>query len=358
MASAKERVVVGLSGGVDSAVAALLLKEQGFQVLGVTLELWRADSSPAAPQAPDAVEDARVVARLLQIPHETMDLQGLFREKVVGYFTREYLGGRTPNPCLLCNPAVKWEALLGYAQAHDAAWVATGHYARIRRLENGRYTLLTAAHGRKDQTYALYGLSQEQLSRTRMPLGELCKEEVRKKAQQAGIPVAEKPDSQDVCFLPQGEYAAFLQKETGGALVPGDFVTPQGRVLGRHQGIACSTVGQRKGLGLALGYPAFVTQIRKEENQVVVGTRQEALRRQVECCSLNLMDRERLEEPVRAFGKVRYNHRGAWCLARQTGEDRLTCVFEEPLMAPAPGQALVLYREGHILGGGIICDTK
>ena len=344
------RVVVGMSGGVDSSVAAYLLKEQGYDVIGVTMQIWQDEDACSVEEnggccGLSAVEDARRVAAALDIPYYVMNFKKEFREHVIDYFTKEYLNGRTPNPCIACNRYVKWEALLSRSLSIGADYIATGHYARIEKLPNGRYALRRSATLAKDQTYALYNLTQEQLKRTLMPVGAYSKDEIR-------------PDSQDICFVPDGDYASFIESEvrerTGRDIPTGNFVTPDGRVLGRHRGIVHYTVGQRKGLGLALGYPAFVLEIRPETNEVVIGTYEESLAHTVRADRLNFMSVEDLTEPKRVFAKIRYNHKGAWCTAERTGEDEITCHFEEAQRAVTPGQALVLYDGEYVLGGGTI----
>ncbi len=357
------RVVVGMSGGVDSSVAAYLLKEQGYDVIGVTMQIWQ-EEEPAVQEENggccglSAVDDARRVAAGLGIPYYVMNFRDEFKKYVTDYFVKEYLHGRTPNPCIACNRYVKWEALLRRSLSIGADYIATGHYARVERLENGRYALRRSATLRKDQTYALYNLTQDQLRRTLMPVGEYEKEEVRQIASQIGLRVADKPDSQDICFVPDGDYAAYVQEHAGMEIPEGNFVAPDGRVLGRHKGITHYTVGQRKGLGLALGYPAFVLEIRPETNEVVVGTAGESVSDVVYADSLNFMSVEDLTEPKRVFAKIRYNHKGAWCTVEKTGPDEIRCTFEEPQRAAAPGQAVVLYDGDYVLGGGTILKKR
>ncbi len=348
----KKKVVVGLSGGVDSSVAAWMLKEQGYEVLGVTMRHF---------EGMEAVEeDALGVAQTLGISWETMDVQTAFRESVIRYFVQEYLQGRTPNPCVMCNRRIKWQALLEYAKGQGAEWIATGHYARPVRLANGRISVANAAATQKDQTYALYRLTQEQLCHTLMPIGEYSKEEVRRMAQEAGLPVAHKRDSQEICFIPDHDYAAFIEKtlqqehRTSGALLPGDFVDRDGKTLGRHAGIAHYTIGQRKGLQLAMGRPVFVTQIKPDTNEVVLGEDAELYTTRLVCSRVNLMAQEYLEGEKRVTGKIRYGHKGAPCMIRMTGRDRLECIFDEPVRAVTAGQSAVFYEDGHIFGGGII----
>ena len=298
------------------------------------------------------------MAAALEIPYYVMNFRQEFQKSVIDYFTDEYLNGRTPNPCIACNRYVKWEALLNRSLSIGADYIATGHYARIEQLPNGRYALRRSAALAKDQTYALYNLTQEQLKRTLMPVGAYSKDEIRAIAERKGLLVADKPDSQDICFVPDGDYASFIEESvrerSGQELPDGNFVTPDGRILGRHKGIVHYTVGQRKGLGLALGYPAFVLEIRPETNEVVIGTYEESLTRTVKADGLNFMSIEDLTEPRRVFAKIRYNHKGAWCTVEKTGSDEVTCHFEEPQRAVTPGQALVFYDGEYVLGGGTI----
>ncbi|MDN0062228.1 tRNA 2-thiouridine(34) synthase MnmA [Mediterraneibacter glycyrrhizinilyticus] len=353
------KVVVGMSGGVDSSVAAYLLKEQGYDVIGVTMQIWQEEDACSVEEnggccGLSAVEDARRVASALEIPYYVMNFKKEFRENVIDYFTDEYLSGRTPNPCIACNRYVKWEALLNRSMAIGAEYIATGHYARIERLANGRYALRRSATLAKDQTYALYNLTQEQLAHTLMPVGAYAKDEIRSIAEKIGLLVADKPDSQDICFVPDGDYASFIRENTGREIPEGNFVTPDGKILGRHKGIIHYTVGQRKGLGLALGYPAFVLEIRPDTNEVVIGTYEESLTHTVRADRINFMSVEDLTEPRRVFAKIRYNHKGAWCTVEKTGEDEIVCRFEEPQRAVTPGQAVVLYDREYVLGGGTI----
>ena len=358
-----KKVVVGMSGGVDSSVAAYLLKEQGYDVIGVTMQIWQDEERAVEEEnggccGLSAVDDARRVAAALDIPYYVMNFKKEFKENVIDYFIDEYLHGRTPNPCIACNRYVKWESLLKRSMDIGADYIATGHYARIEKLPNGRYSLKRSATLAKDQTYALYNLTQEQLARTLMPVGEYSKDEVREMAEKINLRVANKPDSQDICFVPDGDYAGFIERTLDAELPTGNFVTLDGKVLGKHKGITHYTVGQRKGLGLALGYPAFVIEIRPETNEVVIGTNEDSMSNYVRANKLNLMSIPDLTEPMRVFAKIRYNHKGAWCTIEKTGEDEILCTFEEPQRAITPGQAVVFYDGDYVLGGGTIIGDK
>lgn len=359
----KKKVVVGMSGGVDSSVAAWLLKEQGYDVIGVTMRIWQEEEETALEEnggccGLSAVEDARRVAASLEIPYYVMNFRKEFKENVIDYFVQEYLNGRTPNPCIACNRYVKWESLLARSLEIGADYIATGHYARIDKLPNGRYSLKTSATGAKDQTYALYNLTQEQLEKTLMPVGEYTKEEIRKMAEKIGLRVADKPDSQDICFVPDGDYASYIEDTTGKQIEPGNFVMSDGTVVGKHKGIIHYTVGQRKGLGLSLGHPVFVLEIRPETNEVVVGSNEESMSKYVRADRVNFMGIADIENPMRVWAKIRYNHKGAWCMVEKTKEDEILCTFEKPQRAITPGQAVVLYDGEYVLGGGTIIGDE
>lgn len=359
----KKKVVVGMSGGVDSSVAAWLLKQQGYDVIGVTMQIWQDEDETSLEEhggccGLSAVDDARRVAAALEIPYYVMNFKQDFKENVIDYFVDEYVNGRTPNPCIACNRYVKWESLLKRSMDIGADYIATGHYARVDKLPNGRYSIRTSKTAAKDQTYALYNLTQEQLSKTLMPVGEYAKDAIRKMADDIGLLVAHKPDSQDICFVSDGDYASYIEENTEYKSRPGNFVLSDGRVVGTHKGIIHYTVGQRKGLGLSLGHPAFVLEIRPETNEVVVGTKEESMSCYVRANQVNFMAVEDLTEPKRVWGKIRYNHKGAWCTVEKTGEDEILCCFEEEQRAITPGQAVVLYDGEYVLGGGTIISDK
>lgn len=355
----KKKVVVGMSGGVDSSAAAYLLKEQGYDVIGVTMQIWQETENIVQEEnggccGLSAVDDARRVASMLGIPYYVMNFREEFQKQVIDYFVAEYLRGRTPNPCIACNRYVKWEALLKRSMDIGADYIATGHYAQIDRLTNGRYAIKHSVTKTKDQTYVLYNLTQDQLQHTLMPVGAYTKEQIRQIAENIGLPIAHKPDSQDICFIPDGDYATFIDKECNKKVPEGNFVSLDGKVLGRHKGITHYTVGQRKGLGLSLGHPAFVLEIRPETNEVVIGTNEDSMTCEVRAEKLNFMSIEDIEDDMRVFAKIRYNHKGAWCTVKRTGEDEILCVFDEPQRAATPGQALVMYDGEYVLGGGTI----
>ena len=357
-----KKVVVGMSGGVDSSVAALLLKEQGYEVIGVTMQIWQSETKCEVERKGgccgiSAVEDARRVAEVLEIPYYVMNFRAEFQRDVIDYFVRAYQAGRTPNPCIACNRHVKWEALLRRSLQLGADYIATGHYARVVRQKNGRFALCLSKTAAKDQTYALYNLTQQQLSHTLMPIGDYEKPVVRALAAAAGLPVAAKPDSQEICFVPDGDYARFIDESTGKPSAPGNFVDTTGQVLGQHRGITHYTVGQRKGLGLAFGEPRYVTALRPEANEVVLGTGDEVFAERLLADHVNWMAiaPPAIGEQFHCRAKIRYNHSGADCDVMVRPDGEIQVGFSVPQRAVTPGQAVVLYTEtGTVLGGGTI----
>lgn len=355
----KKKVVIGMSGGVDSSVAAWLLQEQGYEVWGVTMQIWQ-DEEPEQMEENggccglSAVDDARRVASQLGIPYYVMNFKQDFKEKVIDYFMDEYLHGRTPNPCIACNRYVKWESLLRRSMEIGADYIATGHYAQIEKLPNGRFALKKSVSAGKDQTYALYNLTQEQLSHTLMPVGAYTKDEIRGFAERLSLQVAHKPDSQEICFVPDRDYAGFIEKNAHVQIPEGNFVWTDGTVVGRHKGITHYTIGQRKGLGIALGRPVVVTKIRPGTNEVVLGETTDVFRTTLRANHLNWMSVPGIDTEARFLAKIRYNHGGAMCTVRMVGEDEVECVFDEPVRAVTPGQAVVFYDGDYVAGGGTI----
>lgn len=355
----KEKVVIGMSGGVDSSVAAYLLKKAGYDVIGVTMQIWQEESVQVQEEnggccGLSAVDDAGRVAQMLEIPYYVMNFRKEFKENVIDYFIAEYLQGHTPNPCIACNRYVKWEALLDRSMEIGADYIATGHYAQIEKLPNGRFALKKSATDAKDQTYALYNLTQEQLSHTLMPVGQYTKDEIRRIAEDIGLLVANKPDSQEICFIPDNDYAAFIEENTDKKIEEGNFVDLNGNVIGRHKGITHYTIGQRKGLNLSMGKPVFVVEICPETNEVVIGDNSDVFSDRLKCNHINFMSIADLEGEMEVTAKIRYSHKGAKAKIRKIDEDMIECIFKEPQRASTPGQAVVFYDGEYVVGGGTI----
>lgn len=350
------KIVVGMSGGVDSAVTAYLLKAAGHDVVGVTLRTWI--SSDGADSRCCEIDDARLVADSIGIEYRVVNRVGEFTECVTKPFIDDYIHGLTPNPCVICNRTVKWAGMIDAAKMTGADLVATGHYASVVKMPNGRYTVQKAAHSAKDQTYMLYRLSREQLAMTVMPLGKLTKQEVRDIAVAAGLPVADKADSQEICFVPDGDYAGYIEDNAQSEIPPhGNFVDEDGNILGEHKGIIHYTVGQRKGLGIALGYPAFVKRICADTNEVVLGSDESLYGTEVFCRDLNFLSISGMDtgEKIRCKAKIRYHHEAAPAVIEMTGGDLVKIIFDEKVRAATPGQSAVFYdEEDRVIGGGII----
>lgn len=352
-------VAVAMSGGVDSSVAAKLLLDQGYRVIGFTMGLV-----PASPDHPEydevrerfagAVESARHVARILGVPHHVVDLSGEFERKVVSPFIRSYESGFTPNPCLLCNPALKFGALFAAAREFGAGKLATGHYARVRFDPwRRRWLLLRGRDPGKDQSYVLYGLTQEMLARSIFPLGDLTKQQVRKIAEKSGLPSAGREESQEICFVGPGGYGAFLRAR-GVRSVPGDIVDLEGNVVGRHRGTVHYTIGQRKGLGLSRERPVYVVGIDAEKNRLIVAERDKAYFRGADLEDFNLISEERLEGPASASCAVRYRGKEVPSTLEVEDQGKARVFFRVPQFAVTPGQGAVFYQGDIVLGGGII----
>ena len=361
-ATGARRAAVAMSGGVDSSVAALLLAQAGWACTGVTLRLYAgADAAPDGARtccSLEDVEDARAVARRLGIRHYTFNFTEAFERDVIGRFVQGYLAGETPNPCIDCNKHIKFSALLRRAQLMGCTHVATGHYARIVRGANGRMLLQTGLDAGKDQSYMLYGMTQRELAHTLFPLGALTKAEVRALALENGFGNARKRDSQDICFVPDGDYAAFVERHTGCPCPPGDILDEAGRVVGRHRGYIRYTVGQRRGLGIAAPQPLYVRGVCPARNTVTVAGAGALYTDTVDARELNWIACDALgERPVRLLAKLSYRQPARRAPAWQTGPDTLRVRFDEPQRAPAPGQALVLYDGGTVVGGGVLFST-
>lgn len=342
----KKSALIAMSGGVDSSAAALLTLEAGFRCEGCTMKLC-----PGSGSSRDR-EDAARVAALLDMPFSVLDLTGPFRERVMDKFVRVYEEGETPNPCIDCNRELKFGALLREAERRGLSYVVTGHYARIEE-QDGRFLLKKGLDESKDQSYVLYMLTQEQLSHIRFPLGDKTKEEIRALVERMGFPNAQKPDSQDICFIPDGDYAAFLERYTGKTYPEGDFVDARGQVLGRHRGAVRYTLGQRRGLELPMGERVYVCGKDMEKNTVTVGPEEALYAGTVRVGEMNWTAGEVPAEALRVKAKLRYRQREQWAWAYPEGEE-VRLEFDEPQRAAAPGQAAVLYDGDTVLGGGTI----
>lgn len=345
-------VMIAMSGGVDSAVSAYLVAKKA-RAAGVTMQLARSGTAQAEALAND-IKDAARVCEQLEIPHFVADLSDEFRLNVIDPFISAYEAGKTPNPCIACNKSIKFGALLRFAKANGYEKLATGHYARIERDTNGRFLLRRAADPTKDQTYVLYTLSQEVLSSVLFPLGDITKKGARELAQAQGFSAAQRGESQDICFVPDGNYVGFIEENSKNAIKQGDFLSMDGTVLGKHKGIVHYTIGQRKGLGISLGHPAFVVAKSAKDQTVTLGENRDLFTARLTVSDVNLIPYDKLTAPVTLLAKARYRQEAALARVEQTGEAELTVEFKDPQRAISPGQSLVLYDGDFVVGGGII----
>ena len=356
------RILVAMSGGVDSSVASVMLHEQGYEVIGLTMKTWDYASAGGSSKETgccslDSINDARSLAVWYGFPHYILDIREEFGDFVIDNFVDEYLAGRTPNPCVLCNTYIKWEALLKRADKLDCEFIATGHYANIRQQDNGRYVISKGKDEHKDQSYVLWGVSQENLARTKFPLGSFAKSEIKQMALDMGqVELANKSESYEICFVPDNDYRAFLRHKVSDLderIGPGNFVLSNGKVVGKHLGYPYYTIGQRKGLGIALGEPMFVTRILPESNTVMLGTQNELEQVSARVKNLNLVKYENILSPLEAVTKVRYKDAGTLSSIVQDGNE-LKIDFHHAVSGIAPGQSAVFYEGSDLLGGGFL----
>ncbi|MEC9489094.1 MAG: tRNA 2-thiouridine(34) synthase MnmA [Halanaerobium sp.] len=355
------RVLCAMSGGVDSSVTAALLQQDGHEVIGTTMQIWPPYEEPRDEGgccSLSAVEDARRVAQKLDIPFYVMNFQEVFQEKVIDYFIDEYKHARTPNPCIMCNKEIKFRSLLRKALELDCDYIATGHYARIEYNVDGRHLLYKAVDRSKDQAYALYNLTQEQLGHTLFPLGGLEKTETREIAKEMGFLVHDKPDSQEICFVTDDDYPRFLKEHSPDTVQPGPILDTEGKKLGEHEGLAFYTIGQRKGLGIAVGRPVYVVELDPERNAVIVGDDEEVFDKGLVASLTNWIAIPQLDGEMEVSAQIRYNAEEAEAVIFPYEESRVAVRFKEPQRAVTPGQAVVFYQGELVIGGAIIDESR
>ncbi len=345
------KTLIGMSGGVDSAVTAALVSRES-DAAGITLQLYDGGDAALIQKFNQESGDVADVCKKLGITHTVLDLKSEFNDFVIKYFIDEYIAGCTPNPCIQCNISIKFGAMLDYAKKHGFDSIATGHYARVQKAGD-RYLLKKAADITKDQSYVLYGLTQDQLSKTVLPLGDYTKAQAREIAEEMNLCVARKSDSQDICFVPDGDYAAFIERNTGINFAAGDYLDLNGNILGKHKGIIHYTIGQRKGLGIALGKHAFVLNKNADTNEIILGDEEHLFYKTVEVSGVNIISTDSLDG-IKAAGKLRYRHTEQPCVIHQIEKERVVLEFDTPQRAPSPGQAAVFYDGDIVLGGGTI----
>lgn len=352
-----KKVVVGMSGGVDSSVAAYLLKKQGYEVIGVTMKVWQSDEEYEEKEGGccslSAVNDARRVADKLDIPFYVLNFTDVFKKNVIDYFVDEYMNGRTPNPCVACNKHIKFDELLRRSMGLGADYVATGHYAKVIERD-GRYLLQRSEDDKKDQTYALYNLKQDQLARTLMPCGEYSKDVIRSIAKEIGLDVHNKKDSEEICFIPDNNHGKYIKEVMPQRIKEGYFVDKEGNKLGKHKGIVYYTIGQRKGLGIALGRPMFVIDINPLNNEVVLGSEEDIFKTTLVAKDLNFIAFDKLKEPVKVQAKIRYSAKPGNAIITPMEGGKVKVEFEEKQRAITKGQSVVFYNDDIVIGGGII----
>ncbi|MEI6817803.1 MAG: tRNA 2-thiouridine(34) synthase MnmA [Bacteroidota bacterium] len=360
--SKKGRILVAMSGGIDSSVASIMLHDEGYEVIGITMKTWDYASSGGSKKETgccslDSINDARTIAVEKGFPHTILDIRSEFGDFVIDNFVEEYLAGRTPNPCVLCNTHIKWEALLKRADMLDCEYIATGHYAQVRQ-ENNRYVISKGLDDNKDQSYVLWGLTQDCLKRTKFPLGGFKKTEIKQMAVDMGFEeLAKKSESYEICFVPDNDYRAFLKNRVSDLeerVDGGDFVTVDGTVLGKHKGYPFYTIGQRKGLEIAVGSPLYVTEIKPDTNTVVLGTEEDLMKQQLTVRNLNLIKYDNIYNGMEAMTKIRYKTPGTMSTLKQTDETHLEVLFHQKVSAIAPGQSAVFYDGNDLIGGGFI----